>query len=337
MAAAPEEASQQTQPTQLRLQLDLFEGPLEMLLSLIEQHRLPITQISLAAVADQYLAQVRALPNQDPALLADFLSIAGRLVLLKSRALLLSEEPDPVVEETAAELEERLVTYRIFRAAAERLQELELGGARTYPNLREPSYEAAEPPLAPIGVEALVAVWRRLAQRQVPEPATLDLAPRASVEERRGAILDAVRDGRRASFLELAGDTVDQVIATFLAILELFRRGLVSMEQPTAFGDVIIDLHRRRTFLNEKPVALSRTEWRLLEQLALHAGRILVHEELLSKVWGPEYRDDVQYLRVWISRLRQKLEPVPSEPKYIKTVPGIGYVLELGAPKPAPA
>lgn len=98
--------------------------------------------------------------------------------------------------------------------------------------------------------------------------------------------------------------------------------------EPVAFGDVIIDLHRRRTFLNDKPVALSRTEWRLLEQLALHAGRILVHEELLSKVWGPEYRDDVQYLRVWISRLRQKLEPTPSEPKYIKTVPGIGYVLE---------
>lgn len=105
--------------------------------------------------------------------------------------------------------------------------------------------------------------------------------------------------------------------------------------EPVAFGDVIIDLHRRRTFLNEKPVALSRTEWRLLEQLALHAGRILVHEELLSKVWGPEYRDDVQYLRVWISRLRQKLEPTPSEPKYIKTVPGIGYVLELGTRAPA--
>lgn len=98
--------------------------------------------------------------------------------------------------------------------------------------------------------------------------------------------------------------------------------------EPVTFGDVIVDLHRRRVFLNDSPVALSRTEWRLLEQLALHAGRILVHEELLSKVWGPEYRDDVQYLRVWISRLRQKLEAVPSEPKYIKTVPGIGYVLE---------
>jgi two-component system, OmpR family, KDP operon response regulator KdpE len=101
--------------------------------------------------------------------------------------------------------------------------------------------------------------------------------------------------------------------------------------EPVAFGDVIIDMHRRRVFLKDQPVALSRTEWRLLEQLALHSGRILVHEELLSKVWGPEYRDDVQYLRVWISRLRQKLEPTPSEPRYIKTMPGIGYILEAGA------
>ena len=101
-----------------------------------------------------------------------------------------------------------------------------------------------------------------------------------------------------------------------------------SPAQPVTFGGVIVDLHRRRVFLDDQPIALSRTEWRLLEQLALHSGRILVHEELLSKVWGPEYRDDVQYLRVWISRLRQKLERVPSEPRYIKTMPGIGYCLE---------
>src|SRR5919199_3791205 len=107
---------------QLRLEHDVFEGPLELLLTLIEQRRLPITQVSLAAVADQYLAQVHALPQVDPDLLADFLAIAGRLLLLKSRALLLSDEPDPVVEETAAELAERLATYRVFRAAAEHLQ-----------------------------------------------------------------------------------------------------------------------------------------------------------------------------------------------------------------------
>src|ERR1700730_10835415 len=91
-------------PIQLELHLESFAGPLELLLLLIEQRRLPITQVSLAQVADQYLAQVHALPALDADLLADFLVIAGKLLLLKSRALLLTEEPDPEVEEVGSEL-----------------------------------------------------------------------------------------------------------------------------------------------------------------------------------------------------------------------------------------
>src|SRR5438876_12354170 len=107
---------------QLELHLESFDGPLELLLLLIEQRRLPITQVSLAQVADQYLAQVHALPELDADLLADFLAIAGKLLLLKSRALLLSEEPDPAIDEVATDLAERLATYRGFRAAAARLR-----------------------------------------------------------------------------------------------------------------------------------------------------------------------------------------------------------------------
>ena len=125
-------------PVQLELHLEAFDGPLELLLLLIEQRRLPITQVSLAEVADQYLAQVHALPTLDPELLADFLAIGSRLLLLKSRALLLSDEPDPATEEVASDLTERLITYRVFRAAAEVLRDLEQRGARTYPSQREP-------------------------------------------------------------------------------------------------------------------------------------------------------------------------------------------------------
>ena len=125
-------------PVQLELHLESFDGPLELLLLLIEQRRLPITQVSLAQVADQYLAQVHAQPALDTDLLADFLVIGGKLLLLKSRALLLTEEPDPEVEEVASDLAERLATYRVFRAAAELLRELEQRGERTYPTLREP-------------------------------------------------------------------------------------------------------------------------------------------------------------------------------------------------------
>src|SRR5438128_12019829 len=125
--------------TQLELHLETFDGPLELLLLLIEQHRLPITQISLAQVADQYLAQVHAQPALDAELLADFLVIGGKLLLLKSRALLLTDEPDAEAEEVASDLAERLATYRVFRAAAETLRELEQRGERTFPTLREPS------------------------------------------------------------------------------------------------------------------------------------------------------------------------------------------------------
>lgn len=93
-------------------------------------------------------------------------------------------------------------------------------------------------------------------------------------------------------------------------------------------GNIVIDLMRRTVYVSGRPVVLSRTEWQLLQQLCANAGRVMLHEDLLSRTWGPEYRDDVQYLRVWISRLRQKLETDPSEPRFIRTVQGIGYVLD---------
>src|SRR4030081_1235607 len=226
--------------TQLELHLESFDGPLELLLLLIEQRRLPITQVSLAQVADQYLSHVHAQPSLDAELLAEFLVIGGKLLLLKSRALLLSEEPDPEVEEVASDLAERLATYRVFRAAAEVLRELEQRGERMYPTSREPLISTAPAPLAPLGPNDLLAAWRKFAAE--PRPAQLELpeVARASVDERRARILDALRAEARVSFRAMAGDTVDQVVATFLAVLELFRRGQVAVEQPILFGDLVL-------------------------------------------------------------------------------------------------
>jgi segregation and condensation protein A len=225
---------------QLELHLETFDGPLELLLLLIEQHRLPITSVSLAQLADQYLAQVHAQPALDTELLADFLVIGGKLLLLKSRALLLTEEPDPEVEEVASDLAERLATYRVFRAAAEVLRELEQRGERMYPTLREPLVSTAPAPLTGLGPEALLAVWRRFAASASPTPVEMAGIARVSVDERRAHILDAVRSSGRVSFRSVAGDSVDQVIATFLAVLELFRRGQIAVEQPALFGDLIL-------------------------------------------------------------------------------------------------
>ncbi len=96
-----------------------------------------------------------------------------------------------------------------------------------------------------------------------------------------------------------------------------------------AFDDVEIDLERRIVRRDGEMVQFSRTEWLLLQHLAVNAGKVVLHTELLTKVWGPEYRDDLQYLRVWISRVRRKLGAAPGEPGRIKTLQGIGYLLDV--------
>jgi len=91
-------------------------------------------------------------------------------------------------------------------------------------------------------------------------------------------------------------------------------------------GSIDIDLNRRLVSRRGELVSLTRTEWMLLQHLASNPGKVMLNGELLGKVWGPEYRDDLQYLRVWVSRLRKKLEDDPPNPRLIKTFQGIGYM-----------
>ena len=132
----------------------------------------------------------------------------------------------------------------MFRAAAEVLRELEGRAERTYVSTREPLVNAAPPPLAPTSPEALLAVWRRFtAQRQQPEAAIpLPGWVRVSVDERRHLVLDLLGVHGRIGFRAVAGDTVDHVVATFLAVLELFRRGVIGLEQAERFGELEISL-----------------------------------------------------------------------------------------------
>ena len=93
-------------------------------------------------------------------------------------------------------------------------------------------------------------------------------------------------------------------------------------------GQVEVDLDRRRVTVAGEEVSLSPTEWQLLANLISNAGRVILHEDLLGMTWGPEYRNDLQYLRVWISRLRRKLGERPGRPSLIRTVPGVGYIIK---------
>jgi len=102
--------------------------------------------------------------------------------------------------------------------------------------------------------------------------------------------------------------------------------GLVA-RQIFTFDNVQVDIERRRVTVDDTDVSLSPTEWQLLANLLQNAGRVILHEDLLSMTWGPEYRNDLQYLRVWVSRLRRKLGESSNQPGLIKTVPGVGYTI----------
>lgn len=93
------------------------------------------------------------------------------------------------------------------------------------------------------------------------------------------------------------------------------------------FRELEVDFRAHRVHIGETEVHLTPTEYDLLRVMIQHAGQVLMHGDLLSQVWGDEYRNDLAILRVNISRLRQKLEGNPREPQYIVTVPGVGYTI----------
>jgi DNA-binding response OmpR family regulator len=126
-----------------------------------------------------------------------------------------------------------------------------------------------------------------------------------------------------------------ELSARVRAVLRRGYRSETGAESIVRAGDVEIDLERRLVTKKGELVQLTRTEWMLLYHLAAHAGKVMFNSELLSKVWGPEYRDDLQYLRVWVSRLRGKLEAEQGNPQMIKTLQGIGYLFNADVPAEA--
>jgi two-component system KDP operon response regulator KdpE len=106
-------------------------------------------------------------------------------------------------------------------------------------------------------------------------------------------------------------------------------RGESSDEGTIESGELRVDLARRRVTVGETEVRLTPIEYRLLAELARHAGRVLTHEHLLREVWGPSHTRDHHYLRVYMAQLRQKLEREPARPRALLTEPGVGYRLQV--------
>lgn len=123
--------------------------------------------------------------------------------------------------------------------------------------------------------------------------------------------------------------SVHELLARVEAVL---RRAAMDDEvqtrPPFVCDDFVMDFERRRVTVRGKDIKLGPTEYKLLAQLVQNAGRVMLHTDLLRKVWGPEYGNETEYLRVYVSYLRNKIEEDPSNPKYILTEHGVGYMFK---------
>jgi two-component system KDP operon response regulator KdpE len=124
-----------------------------------------------------------------------------------------------------------------------------------------------------------------------------------------------------------------ELLARVRAVLKRTRReAAAAPEVEIVCGALRLDLARRRVALSDAEVRLTRTEYNLLRELATHANNVMLHDQLLTAVWGAEYRNDLDYLRAYVRFLRRKLEADPADPKLIVTVAGVGYMLACPDP-----
>jgi segregation and condensation protein A len=219
-----------------------FEGPLDLLLQLIEEKQLDIVSVPLGDLADEYLARVQALPTLPSREVAAFLVIGSRLVLIKARSLL----PQPTREESAeteadeAELRQRLLEYQQVRESARSLRERLQEGRRGFHR------EGGTPDLPPHGGDpaALAAAWNKVLELARSAPAEEIVAPaeRYSVEQRTAEIEELLDVHRALTFTTLLGvrPTLRFAIVTFVALLDLFRRGAVDIVQQELFGEIAV-------------------------------------------------------------------------------------------------
>lgn len=233
------------------VRLEQFEGPLELLLSLIEKEKLDITRVSLARVTDQYLEYLQGESHIPLGHLSQFLSIAARLVLLKSRALLPLLVFTDEEEETLVDLEWQLREYRRFRDASMVLGKLL--AQHTGSSTRERSLAAHEgfffPPSALSAHDLEVAFTSLLGEiplMEVLEEKEFQAVVR--LEEKMNQFRTSLAGRVEASFRDMTQSIENRVelIVSFLALLQLIKERWVTVEQSHFFGDITIRHHSTR-------------------------------------------------------------------------------------------
>ncbi len=233
--------------SQFSISLPNYEGPLDVLLRLIEERHLEITAVSLAAVADQFIAYMASMPRRDPRTIAHFLSVAARLILIKSRALLPQAVVSPEEQEETDDLVNQLRAYQLYKHVAKLLRSREQQGLRAHPVQPPPvpRPHSKKLPLDNVTLEMLAAAMQRVVNRWLPPPAADAVVSRLpfTVNDCMARIESAVRVRRQVTFTEMLDNvhTRIEVVVTLLALLELLKRYAVRCYQETLFGEIIIE------------------------------------------------------------------------------------------------
>lgn len=244
-ALATDDVSQS--PDTYRVRLPLFEGPLDLLLHLIQKNELDITAISLALVADQFIDHLQAIEEVSADVIADFLVVASKLLLIKSR-LLLPKPPvfDDEEEEDPAELlARRLREYKKFKQAAEFLKQCEAERRRCYVRVAPPPPMETRIDWEAISLDDLIAALRRaLEQEEDLPPVGALVSPRkVTVREKIDWIEQLLHHGAQVPFQRVvgaAGSRIDIVVSLW-AVLELIKRGRLRAYQSELFAEIYLE------------------------------------------------------------------------------------------------
>jgi segregation and condensation protein A len=236
-----------TENEALHVRLDVFDGPLDLLLNLIKEQQLDISTVPLASVAEQYLSYVRMMDSLDMEVAAEYLVIAATLVFLKSKALLppIPQEFIDETEETPEQVEERLrrrlIAYSRYRELGVQLRARgEEASGYYYRDQGDPTSELVQH--YRVDPEKLKRAFLAMLSQARPEKREI-VRERISLIAQMDYISRKVRDDGHASFFALChelGMTREVIIITFLAVLELIRRHRVEFEQPDLDDDIRI-------------------------------------------------------------------------------------------------
>jgi len=228
----------------MQIKVDQFEGPLDLLLQLIEQQQLDVSTMALASVTEQFLVYVKNLQEKNPINLADFLVIAAKLLVIKSKSLLPNLDLGPEEEEAAFDLTTQLLLYKKYKEAAKYLRRLDLTRRQSWTRDVELSDRVSFLPDPDINIQSLAQSLRILAKElndivRLPQEIMKEVV---SISEKIAHIQKLISTQVQTSLSSLLKDAKSktEVIVTFLALLELTKQRIVSLEQSSHFEDIII-------------------------------------------------------------------------------------------------